>query len=273
MSVNLHPYSAPEHQPFEFGDGEATSLLIHGFPGTPAEMRSIGQALSENGWRARGILLPGFGSDITNMDHRGRRDWLRAAKSAWLELRQPSHPAVIIGYSMGAAVALNLTVTHPPDLLVLISPFWRLTGFLPRLVPVAKWIMPEIYPFKKADFTNPNLREQFDQIIPGVNLDDPEVQDTIRTEFKLPLRAIDEILRLGKEAYKHAKFLDIPTLVIQGKNDPLVRPGETIKLVQRMGTKHIDYHELNGGHDIIQNGSVNRSKVNKLIIQKLTGLR
>jgi carboxylesterase len=273
MTVELHPYANPEHQPFEFGDGAATSLLIHGFPGTPAEMRSIGQALSEIGWRARGVLLPGFGPDIINLYRRGRKDWLSAAKSAWLNIREPSHPAVLIGYSMGAAVALNLIAAQPPDLLVLISPFWRLPGLLSRLVPVAKWLMPEIFPFKKADFTDPKLRDQFQRIIPDVDLDDPQVQDMIRTEFRLPLQTIDEILQLGKEAYQHAEQVDMPTLVIQGKNDSLVRPSDTIKLVQRLGINCVDYHELDGGHDLIQNGSVNRSRVNDLIIQQVTGLR
>lgn len=273
MTVELHPYTNPDHQPFDLGDGAATSLLIHGFPGTPAEMRPIGRMLCENGWRAQGILLPGFGPDIVNLDNRGRKDWLSAAETAWLNLKEPSHPTVLIGYSMGAAVALNLIATHPPDLLILISPFWRFPGFLPRLVPAAKWLIPQIHPFKNADFTNPKLRDQFEKIIPGANLDDPEVQDTIRTEFRIPLKTVDEILRLGKEAYQHANMIDVPTLIIQGKNDTLVRPSETIKLAQRIGANWVSYHELDGGHDLIQNGSVNQTRVNELIIQQVTKLR
>lgn len=272
MSVELQPYADPVHQPFDIGDGPASALLIHGFPGTPAEMRSIGQMLGENGWRARGILLPGFGEDIVNLERRGREDWLGEAESAWLDLRETSHPKILIGYSMGAAVALNLISANPPDLLILIAPFWRLPGFLPRLASVAKLFIPNFYPFRNADFSDPNLREQFNLIIPGVDLDDPEVQDTIRTEFRLSVRVIDEILNLGKKAYRHANQVNIPTLVIQGNKDSLVLPSETIKLIQRIGTKSVDYHELDGGHDLMQDGSVNQTKVNDLILQKASSL-
>jgi alpha-beta hydrolase superfamily lysophospholipase len=174
---------------------------------------------------------------------------------------------------MGAAVALNIISAHPPDLLILIAPFWRLPGFLPRLAPVAKIFIPDIYPFRNADSSDPNLRDQFNPILPGVDLDDPEVQETIRTEFRLSVRVIDEILNLGKKAYQHANQVQIPTLVIQGNNDPLVRPSETIKLVKRIGSKRVDYHELDGDHDLIQDGSINRTKVNELILREVNRLR
>jgi alpha-beta hydrolase superfamily lysophospholipase len=67
--------------------------------------------------------------------------------------------------------------------------------------------------------------------------------------------------------------VQIPTLVIQGKKDPLVRPSETIKLVKRIGSKRVDYHELDGDHDLIQDGSINRTKVNELILREVNRLR
>jgi len=42
---SLLPYNTPEHQPFTLGDGSAVALLIHGFPGTPAEVRPLAEAL------------------------------------------------------------------------------------------------------------------------------------------------------------------------------------------------------------------------------------
>lgn len=60
---SLQPYNTPEHRPFTLGEGAGAALLIHGFPGTPAEVRPLAQALSERGWKVRAPLLPGFGTE------------------------------------------------------------------------------------------------------------------------------------------------------------------------------------------------------------------
>ena len=62
--VELRAYQGPEHEPFFWEAGEPAALLVHGFPGTPAEMRPLGEVLHEAGWTVHGVLLPGFGPQI-----------------------------------------------------------------------------------------------------------------------------------------------------------------------------------------------------------------
>jgi pimeloyl-ACP methyl ester carboxylesterase len=59
--ATMQPFPGLEHQPFAEGDGPATAVLVHGFPGTPAEVRPLAAALVAVGWRVRAPLLPGFG--------------------------------------------------------------------------------------------------------------------------------------------------------------------------------------------------------------------
>jgi carboxylesterase len=266
---NWQPYSGSEHQPFEFGDGPRGALLIHGFPGTPAEVRGIGQALAEQGWRARGPLLPGFGPDIVNLAERQRADWLRAVEAEWEVLHAEHQVCALIGFSMGGALALHLAERRPPDKLVLIAPFWRLPGFLPRLVPVLKLVMPAMRPFKDADFNDLNVRAGFERLMPDVDLDDPEVQTYLRQEVTLPLSVIDEVFRLGRDAYRLARNISVPTLVIQGRDDQMVRPPFTRKLVGRLESHLVTYREIPGGHELIHDNSEQKAVVTDLIIEFL----
>jgi len=92
MNFNeLNPFSDPSHRPFFLSTNHQPSnsrpgaLLIHGFPGTPAEMRPLGTWLHDQGWAAKGILLPGFGPDIFSLfdpNHPPRM------KIGWLPLRR-----------------------------------------------------------------------------------------------------------------------------------------------------------------------------------------
>ncbi len=246
-------------------------MLIHGFPGTPAEMRGIGQALAGNGWHACGPLLPGFGPDIVNLAKSRRKDWLQAVEAEWEVLRRAHDTCVLLGYSMGCALALHLARYTPPDKLVLIAPFWRLPGFLPRLVPILKLVMPEMRPFKNADFEASDFRAGFERLMPEADLDDPEVQAFIRDKITLPMAVIHEVLRLGAESYRLARSVSVPTLVIQGRNDPMVRPYLTRKLASRLGMEAVTYHEIPGGHELIHEHSEQKTTVIELVTDFVGG--
>lgn len=61
MSEN---FAHPNAQPFLLEGGEDAVLLIHGFTGSPAHMRTVGEAINGAGFTAKGILLPGHGGRL-----------------------------------------------------------------------------------------------------------------------------------------------------------------------------------------------------------------
>ena len=56
--------------PFFLEGGEHAVLLTHGFTGTPAHMRPLGEYLHAQGFTVQGILLPGHGESTTIGDER-----------------------------------------------------------------------------------------------------------------------------------------------------------------------------------------------------------
>lgn len=242
-------FSEPEHQPFVIGSGRTGALLLHGFMGTPAEMRPLASELAAVGLGACGPLLPGFGADIARLPQMDRRQWLAAAQGAWGDVRAAHAQTVLIGFSMGGALALHLAAAHPPDALVLIAPFWRAGGWQFNLLPVLRHVVPSIAPFQKADFTNPEVHAQLTAIAPDIDLSDPETQRFLREEVRLPLSVLDELRRLGKEAYELAATVRVPTLVIQGQQDALVAPEASRQLAARLPLA--TYTEVPGDHGLM----------------------
>jgi carboxylesterase len=248
-------YTGPEHQPFTIGAANPAALLIHGFAGTPAEMRPLANELELRAIGSTGILLPGFGPAIATLGQTRRGAWLDSAREAWQSLRSRSDQAVLIGYSMGGSVALQLASQASPDALVLIAPFSRIDSWLFRLLPLVKHVAPDWRPVQDADFDDPEVREQLAQTMPGLDLNDPETQQFLRKEVKLPLSALDELRHMGNMAYAAASKVAAPTLIVQGQNDTTVAPSTTRALAERLAGPVI-YHEIGAGHDVIRQPSL-----------------
>lgn len=245
-------YSGPQHQPFTLGHNpglaQIGALLIHGFPGTPAEMRPLGERLATAGWAVSGPLLPGFGPQIPTLSDKTRYDWLTAVRQTWQQVRAAHETAVLVGFSMGGALAMHLAAeSQPPDCLVLLAPFWRLAGWEGNLLPLVKHFQKTFYPFAQADFADTAVRQQLHEVMPDANLDDPATQARIRHEAQLPTRTIDEVRRLGRESIKLAAAVRCPTLVLQGTEDTVVQPRFTRRLITKLGGS-VTYREIPGKH-------------------------
>lgn len=244
-------FNRPEDAPFALGAGRVGALLIHGFPGTPADVRPLGERLAQAGFSAYGPLLPGLGREIARLGTMTRYDWLEAVRAARQDLHENHDQVVLIGFSMGGAIAMHLAAEDPPDALVLLAPFWRLGGWQFRLLPVLKRLMPTVAPFEKADFADPAVRRQLEAIAPGIDLDDPETQQALRRDVRLPLSVINEVRLLGESAARQTPRLDAPTLVLQGRQDATVKVGYTRRLVQRLPGEVV-YHEFDGDHGFVR---------------------
>ncbi|MEM7033366.1 MAG: alpha/beta fold hydrolase, partial [Chloroflexota bacterium] len=128
--ADLQLYKDDTYQPFHYLGGSSAALLVHGFPGTPAEMRPLGLVLHQQGWTVQGLLLPGFGPQIGNLFEQDYQIWCQAVLSALTALQKNHKTVLLVGYSMGGALALQTATQRPPDALVLVAPFWRLGNLM-----------------------------------------------------------------------------------------------------------------------------------------------
>jgi carboxylesterase len=226
-------FEGREHQPFSLmpETQRAAALLLHGFPGTPSELRPLGEVLSAAGISALAPLLPGFGPAMHQLADVGERDWLASAAEAWADVRARNSPTVLVGYSMGGALAIRLAAEWPPDQLVLIAPLWRLLGSpwpLGALLPAVQRFMPSIGVLDHGSgLDSPELRQFFARAAPDLDLDLPEVRAEVRRHVRLPTAAIAELWRLAIGSGAAARDVRAPTLILQGQADRVVRPHDT----------------------------------------------
>ncbi|MFN7135139.1 MAG: alpha/beta hydrolase, partial [Myxococcales bacterium] len=101
----------PRVQPFELGRGKRHALLIHGFTGTPFEMRPLGERLAASGYHCIGVKLPGHGLDPYELERANAMDWINEAREALFRLPD-DEPVFIAGMSMGALIGAIIAADH-----------------------------------------------------------------------------------------------------------------------------------------------------------------
>jgi len=237
------------HQPFFWEGGAKAALLVHGFPGTPAEVRPLARALHRQGWTVQAPLLPGFGPQIHELFTRRKEDWITAVFDAYTTLRASYDTVLLLGYSLGGAVALNVAARSAPDGLALLAPFWQIGGpVYAFLWQGIKQIFPEIQLFKHVDFSNPTVQNIFADWRRVLDLDDPQVQEALQ-ELRVPAQFVDEVLALGEAAKAAAPAIRLPTLVVQGSEDKTISPKATHELLRSLAGR-ARYVEVAADHKI-----------------------
>jgi carboxylesterase len=115
-------------EPFELGEARGRAcLLVHGFTGSPYEMRPLGERLAGAGWLAAAPALAGHATDPDDLDRTGWRDWVGTADAALTALKARCPSVSVVGLSMGGLVAAELAAARPADVdavAILAAPLW-----------------------------------------------------------------------------------------------------------------------------------------------------
>jgi carboxylesterase len=125
--------------PFDFvGDGDVGVVCIHGFTGSPYEMRYLGEALARTGTTARGILLPGHGTSVDDLARTRWQDWATAVEREVDAMASRARRVAVVGQSLGGLLALHIAARRPElaCACALATPLWlpglsgRIAGLL-----------------------------------------------------------------------------------------------------------------------------------------------
>ncbi len=96
-------------------------VLVHGYTGTPGELRLLGNYLNSCGYPIIGLRLPGHGTNIQDLEKTTFNDWYEEVLKNISQARSAARQVSIVGSSMGAAVVLKAAATAPVHKVVVMS--------------------------------------------------------------------------------------------------------------------------------------------------------
>jgi carboxylesterase len=234
--VNATPVR-PGAEAFSLGEGPVGVVLVHGFTGSPASTRPIGEWLAARGVAVEGVRLPGHGVGVEALRRSRWIEWTDEAGAAVEALRARCRTIVAFGQSMGASVVLHVAASRPHDVdaIALANPYVFDARHL--TIPVAGRLLRRRDPKGVAnDIAKPGQDENADA--------------------RMPVPAIVEMAAMMRLVRRELPEIRQPLLVFRSDTDHVV-PRSTVRmLLRRIGSVRTEvvacprsFHVVTQDHD------------------------
>jgi len=204
-------------------------LLIHGYMAAPAEMRGLADFFHERGYTVYVPRLKGHGTAPEDLARVSYDDWIESAEEGYVILKHMCDKIFVGGFSTGAGLALDLaTRVKGLDGVFAVAPPMKLMDFGAYFVPAID-IWNQM--MKKARLGN--IAKEFIR-------NDPENRDI--NYVRNPIAGVRQLERFMDRLEPKLETIDVPVLVVQSRNDPVVNPESTQKLFNKLGSDHKEFY-------------------------------
>lgn len=218
-------------------------LMIHGFTVTPANFYHYSRKLSELGYTVSLPLLPGHGTSPEDLKDTKWEDWLQEMEKKLSELQKKTAKQVIIGISLGGALALQLAKEY-------------------RNLKKLYLLAPAVYPphiLQIAMFTALPLMDLFNMPYWIHVAGDINKESAYEIGYKkTPIYGLRELFDCMITTQKLLPYVNTPVHIFQGKTDHEVPAFRTEGLLAQIGTSNKNktitwlensFHEIPRDHD------------------------
>lgn len=215
----------------------ASALCLHGYTGTPYELRPLAAALSDAGIASVGPLLRGHGRDPAALQFVTADDWVRQVRAAFAQL-SPERPRFLVGSSMGCLLALVCAAEFPNevDALVLLAP-----ALVPH--PIGRVAL------ALAHGGLGKVMPAIPKASPGGDVVDPEARRANPTYSELPVVGMGELEELRRRVVRQLPLVRAPVLVVHGTRDQTMAPASARLVAAKVRSARIERYELpRSGH-------------------------
>jgi carboxylesterase len=226
-----YPPQPGDPEPFKLGSGDRGVLLIHGFCGTPPEVRGLGEHLAANGFRVHGALLIGCGTTPEDLLATSWTDWIDSAQAQLDELKRECRQVFVAGQSMGGTMGLVLAARNT-DIVAIAT--------MAALVNLGRWAELQLFLGQhifKWHYPDRN----------SVDLWDKDAVKQLRSYNKRAMKSLIDLILLYREALRKAHDIRLPALILHGNRDQTVPPANAKLIADAIGpTATLRYFERSG---------------------------
>jgi len=213
--TQVHPLA----RPFAWeGTKELTCLLVHGFTGSPSELRPLADYLQARGYGGSAVLLPGHGTTPQDMAKTSWQDWYRVVEEEYLRLCRQGKWVLPIGFSMGGILCLHLAAQQQniPGVVTLSSPIF-IGNRKAYLAPVLRFF----YRYRRKPV--------------AAEVQAQKLAEGYFSYSITPISSLASLLQIIRLVKKELAGLQLPTLIMQSWADRTVNPKSAEYIFTHLG--------------------------------------
>jgi carboxylesterase len=203
-------------EPFLLTGNRTGCLLIHGFTGTPKEMRWMGEYLNRQGYTCLGIRLAGHATHPKDMIRSRWTDWTASVEDGYHLLRSVTDRVYLVGLSMGGVLSLFMATRLEVKGVVAMSTPYR---------------MPQEHPaweIRILSYFKPYMRKSRE--VPGNGWFDKTALSEHVSYPLNPVRSAAELRTLIGKMRAALPAVSVPVLLIHSQDDQTV-PTKNMELL------------------------------------------
>jgi esterase/lipase len=199
-------------------------LLIHGLLASPAELKDYGNFLVHQGYTVIGVRLKGHGSSPCALRKQTWEDWYASVVRGFTILAMHCPHIFVTGFSTGGALALKLASEKHPEII----------GVSATAVPI-KFVNPAfmLVPLLHSANTLVDWISSYEGIKPFI---ENGTEHPLINYRHVPVKSLYELRRLIEALHDFLPIIDIPVLIVQADDDPIVAPKSATEIMDMLTT-------------------------------------
>lgn len=209
-------------------DADKAILFVHGFIGSPNNFNDLPDQVAVAGWHVRVMLLPGHGTTPRDFEATTAEQLKQGVLDELTVLRKKYKTVVLMGHSMGGALATLTASEVQLEGLILASPYYRITShwyyplspetLISTFSPLVRWVY-------RASEMQPVNR--------------PDVHKDIVSYDWIPSAGGRTALSIAEQARSPEvlKTITMPTLLIHSRIDTVTDPKASLEVYDKLSTR------------------------------------
>jgi len=170
-------------------------LIIHGFAGNLEEIEPLNKYLLSKGFMTLCPKLEGHTGRKKDLAKTNYSQWIKSAEEGLLKLKTQCEEVILIGFSMGGLIAMNLALKH------------RISALITLSTPIYYWDIKRVMLNIVDDFSNMSFANS---------------KSYIRSAFRIPFTAMINFKLFLSRTKPMVNELNCPLFVAQGLIDDTV---------------------------------------------------